>query len=109
MAAQLRVGRKDSDAARIAKELRKRRGMLFTFLRPPRVPYHNNGVANAIRQGVLIWRVSGGRRTWAGAHVLERLLTVYRTCRKRGVSFRDRLITTLMGPGPPLPLVCPQT
>lgn len=109
MAALLRVDWKDPDAVRIAKELRKRRGMLFTFLRTPGVPYHNNGAENAIRQGVLIRKVSGGRRTWAGARVLERLLTVYRTCRKRGMSFRDRLLTTLMGPGPPLPSVRPQT
>ncbi len=108
MAALLRIEWKNPDAARISKELRKRRGMLFTFLRTPGVPYHNNAAENAIRQGELIRPVSGGRRTWAGAHVLKWLLTVYRTCRKRGVSFRDRLLTRLMGAGPPLPSVRPQ-
>ena len=109
MAALLRIDWKDADARRITKELRHRRGMLFTFLRKPGVPYHNNRAENAIRQGVLIRKVSGGRRTWAGARMLERLLTVYRTCRKRGVSFRDRVLTMLAGPGPPLPSVRPQS
>jgi transposase len=109
MAGLLREEWKDPDAARIAKELRKRRGMLFTFLRTPGVPYHNNGAENAIRQGVLIRKVSGGRRTWEGARILERLLTVYRTCRKLRVSFRDRMLNVLMGSGPPFPSARPQS
>jgi transposase len=109
MATLLREGWKDRDAVRIAKELRKRRGMLFTFVRTPGVPYHNNSAENAIRQGVLIRKVSGGRRTWEGARVLERLLTVYRTCRKLRVSFRDRMLNVLMGAGPPLPSARPQS
>jgi transposase len=83
--------------------------MLFTFVRTPGVPYHNNSAENAIRQGVLIRKVSGGRRTWEGARVLERLLTLYRTCRKLKVSFRDLMLNVLMGAGPPLPSVRPQS
>ncbi len=109
MATLLKVEWKDSDARRIAKELRHRQGMLFTFVRKPGVPWHNNAAENAIRQGVLIRKVSGGRRTWAGARVLERLLTVYRTCRKRGESFRDTVLNAVMGLGPPLPSVRPQS
>lgn len=109
MAALLRVEWNDSDAGRISKELRKRQGMLFTFLRTPGVPYHNNAAENAIRQGVLIRKVRGGRRTWEGARVLERLLTVYRTCRKLSVSFRDRMLNVLIGSGPPLPSARPQS
>ena len=102
MAALLRVDWNDADARRIAKELRHRRGMLFTFLLQPGVPWNNNGAENAIRQGVLIRKVSGGRRTWNGARVLERLLTIYRTCRKRGESFRATMLNALTGTGPPL-------
>lgn len=69
----------------------------------------NNGAENAIRQGVLIRKVSGGRRTWGGARVLERLLTMYRTCRKLKVSFRNQMLSVLTGPGPPLPSSHPQT
>ncbi len=99
----------DADARRIAKELRRRLGMLFTVLRKPGVPWNNNGAENAIRQGVLIRKVSGGRRAWVGARVLERLLTVYRTSRKRGRSFREIVLNALMGPGSPLPSGRPQT
>lgn len=109
MVALLRVEWHDADARRIAKELRRRLGMLFTFLRKPGVPWNNNGAENAIRQGVLIRKISGGRRTWSGARVLERLLTVYRTSRKRGQSFREMVITALMGSNPPLPSVRPQS
>ncbi|EQD42359.1 transposase, partial [mine drainage metagenome] len=75
----------------------------------PGVPWNNNGAENAIRQGVLIRKVSGGRRTWSGARVLERLLTIYRTCRKRGESFRTTLLNALTGTGPPLSSVRPET
>ena len=109
MAVLLRADWNDPDARRIAKELLYRGGMLFTFVWKPGVPWNNNGAENAIRQGVLIRKVSGGRRTWAGARVLERLLTVYRTCRKRGESFRDTVLNSLMGTGPPLPSVRPQS
>ena len=112
MARLLRIEWKDPDARRIAKELRRRLGMLFTFVRTPGVPWNNNSAENAIRQGVLIRKISGGRRTWAGARVLEVLLTLYRTCRKRGESFRASALSalgcgTVHGTGPPSG--CPQT
>ncbi|MGI0131150.1 MAG: IS66 family transposase [Thermoplasmata archaeon] len=112
MGALLRVEWADTDAVRIGKELSRRKGMLFTFLLKPGVPWNNNGAENAIRQGVLIRKVSGGRRTWNGARALERLLTIYRTCRKQGVSFRDFILKTLAGgisPGVGPPSGCPQT
>jgi transposase len=87
MARHVREGWKDPDAARIAKELYHRRRMLFTFLEVPGVPFHNNDAESQVRQGVLYRKISGGRRSWTGAWVLERLLTVYRTCQKRGLEF----------------------
>lgn len=95
----LRVAWKDPDAVRIAKELRKRRVILFPFMRTPGVPYHNNRAENSIRQGVLFRKVSGGRRTWRGARVLERPLTSYRTCWKLSKFFRDRMLRILIGAG----------
>jgi transposase len=92
---------KDSDASRIAKELRHRRGQLFTFVIEPGVPWHNNEAETQIRQGVLFRKISGGRRSWMGAWVLERLLTVYRTCRKRGLEFLDVVGSALRGTGYP--------
>lgn len=61
--------------------------MLFTFLEVTGVPFHNNDAESQVRQGVLYRKISGGRRSWMGAWVLERLLTIHRTCQKRGVEF----------------------
>jgi transposase len=91
----------DPDAVRIAKELRKRRRMLFTFVVTPGVPWHNNEAESQVRQGVLFRKVSGGRRSWLGAWILERLLTVYRTCKKRELDFLGVVINALKGNGYP--------
>ncbi|MBN1167497.1 MAG: transposase, partial [Methanospirillaceae archaeon] len=78
---------KGEDAIRIAKELRKRQKMLFTFMKKEDVPWHNNDAERAIRQGVLHRKISGGRRTWAGADVFGILLSVYETSKKRKSRF----------------------
>ena len=88
---------RDPDAIRIAKELRSRRRMLFTFVTTPGVPWHNNSAESQIRQGVLFRKISGGRRSWLGAEILERLLSVYRTCKKRGTDFLHVVIEALKG------------
>ncbi|MGP8072923.1 MAG: hypothetical protein ACLPZM_07330, partial [Thermoplasmata archaeon] len=73
----------------------------FTFVTEPGVPWHNNEAETQIRQGVLFRKISGGRRSWMGAWVLERLLTVYRTCRKQGVEFLRVVGDALTGKGYP--------
>lgn len=88
---------KHPDAVRIAKELRKRVDMVFTFVRDPEVPYHNNGAENAIRQGVLHRKVSGGRRSWTGAEILAVLLSVFQSCRKGGERFTELIRDLYMG------------
>ncbi|MGA8537372.1 MAG: transposase [Thermoplasmata archaeon] len=92
---------KDSEAARIAKGLRHRQSMLFTFVLGPRVPWHNNEAESQVRQGVLFRKTRGGRRSWMGAWVLEQLLSVYRTCRKRGLEFLRVASDALHGVGYP--------
>ncbi|MGI0067592.1 MAG: hypothetical protein ACREB9_04105, partial [Thermoplasmata archaeon] len=47
MAAWLRIEWKDPDAVRIAKDLRRRKGMLFTLLRTPGVPCVNGAGRSA--------------------------------------------------------------
>jgi len=81
----------DGDTVRISKELRKRLDMLFTFMDHEGVPWHNNDAERAIRQGVLHRKISGGRRTWAGAGVFEVLLSTYETAKKRGDRFIERV------------------
>lgn len=75
------------DARRIAKELRSRIDQVFTFVRIPDVPWHNNEAERAIRQGVLHRKIAGGRQTWAGAARLHTLMSVFETCKKTGESF----------------------
>jgi transposase len=91
----------DRDAARISKELWSKRAMVFTFLRKPGVPWQNNLAENHVRQGVLYRKISGGRRSWHGAWVLERLMTVYRTCRMKGLNFLTVIRDALQGKGYP--------
>lgn len=87
----------DEDAVRIAKELRKRRSQLFTFVLDPEVPWHNNDAERQIRQGVLHRKTSGGRHTWIGADRFQVLLSVFETCKKTGRNFFDEVIKLLEG------------
>ncbi|MGI0129249.1 MAG: IS66 family transposase [Thermoplasmata archaeon] len=97
---------KDKDAARIADELGQRLGTLFTFVRDPGTSWNSNEAEREVRVAVVHRKVSGGRRTERGAWVLERLLTVWRTCAKRERRFWDVVTDRLgalpqAGPGPP--------
>jgi len=87
MEALLEKDRKDKDAIRISKELRRRLGMLFTFVEVEEVPWHNNDAERAIRKGVLARKISGGRRTWMGAEVFQVLLSISETAKKNRMNF----------------------
>lgn len=94
------------DAVRIAKELRSRIDMVFTFVRIVGVPWNNNEGERAIRQGVLHRKIAGGRRTWGGASTFHTLLSVFETCKKSGenfVAFVDRLARQATLPGSATP------
>ena len=80
---------RDPDAVRIANELGQRLGTLFTFVRDPGVSWNSNEAEREVRVAVVHRKLSGGRRTARGAWVLERLLTVWRTCAKRERRFWD--------------------
>jgi hypothetical protein len=73
--------------------------MVFTFLRKPGIAWHNNLAENRVRQGVLYRKTSGRRRSWSGARILERLMSVYRTCRSRGLNFVEVVRDALRGKG----------
>ncbi len=64
-------------------------------------PWHHNEAENHLLPGVLFRKIGGGGRSWRGAWILERLWTVYRTCRKRGVEFLDVASSALQGNGYP--------
>jgi transposase len=89
------------DAVRIAGTLERylERDEVFTFVRVPGVPWHNNASERAIRKGVHHRKVSGGRRSWQGARRLEVLLSVYETCKQQGESFRALVRDALVPEG----------
>ena len=96
---------KDEDAVHLAKEIGHRLGMLFTFVRIPGTPWNSNGVEGEMRKVAVIRNNSGGRKTETGVWVFERILTVWRTCQKRGLRFwvvvMEKLGAVQSGPGPP--------
>ena len=52
----------------------------------------------AIRFGVILRKVWGGSRTWAGARAQSVLMSVWRTCWQQGRSALDFLSQLLRGP-----------
>ncbi len=101
---------RDADAVRIADELGQRLETLFTFVRDPGTSWNSNEAEREVRVAVVHRKISGGRRTKRGAWVLERLLTVWRTCAKREHRFWEVVsarLGTLPQPGPGPPSVGP--
>jgi transposase len=74
------------------------RGDLFTFLRQPGLDATNWRAELAIRFGVILRKVWGGNRTWAGARAQSVLMSVWRTCWQHGRSALDFLSQLLRGP-----------
>jgi transposase len=58
----------------------------------------------AIRFGVILRKVWGGNRTWAGARAQAVLMSVWRTCRQQGRGALDFLSRLLRGQATPLAL-----
>jgi transposase len=82
---------------RLAKHLWAHRGELFTFLRQPGLDATNWRAELAIRFGVILRKVWGGSRTWAGARAQAVLMSVWRTCWQQGCSALDFLSQHLRG------------
>src|SRR5215467_1021910 len=71
---------------RLAQHLWAHRDDLFTFLRQPGLDATNWRAELAIRFGVILRKVWGGNRTWAGARAQAILMSVWRTSWQRGRS-----------------------
>src|SRR5437660_409273 len=76
---------------RLAQHVWAHRGDLFTFLRQPGLDATNWRAELAIRFGVILRKVWGGSRTWAGARAQVVLMSVWRTCWQQGRSALDFL------------------
>ena len=91
---------------RLAQHLWYHRDELFTFLRQPGLDATNWRAELAIRFGVILRKVWGGSRTWAGARAQSVLMSVWRTCWQQGRSALDFLNQLLRGTPVPLALPC---
>src|SRR5262245_10827879 len=73
--------------------LLKYRDKLFTFLRHDGVPWNNNNAENAVRQFAYYRDGNPGRLQEPGLKDYLVLLSLYQTCRYRGVSFLKFLLS----------------
>ncbi|MGH2803356.1 MAG: IS66 family transposase [Thermoleophilaceae bacterium] len=91
---------RDPATRRLVAHLRTERPALFTFLEHTGVQATNWRAEQAIRPAVVIRKVWGGHRTWAGARVGQRLMSLIRTCRQRGLDPLTQLVALQRAPGP---------
>jgi transposase len=77
---------------------------VFTFLYRPGLDATNWRAELAIRFGVILRKVWGGNRTWAGARAQAVLMSVWRTCWQQGRNAVDFLSGLLRGRAIPLAL-----
>ncbi len=90
---------------RLAAHLWKHFTDLFTFLHYPTLDATNWRAELAIRFGVILRKVWGGNRTWAGGRAQGVLMSVWRTCWQQGRNALDFLSGLLRGQ--PVPLAVP--
>jgi transposase len=89
---------------RFAQHLWTHRDDLFTFLRQPGLDATNWRAELAIRFGVILRKVWGGSRTWAGAWAQSVLMSVWRTCWQQGRMALD-FLSQLLRDGPVAPVL----
>ena len=75
-ALQRRLRDLQAENERLAQHLWAHRDDLFTFLRQPGLDATNWRAELAIRFGVMLRKVWGGNRTWAGARAQSILMSV---------------------------------
>jgi hypothetical protein len=70
---------------------------LLLVLDRPKTPLHNNLSENDIREYVKRRKVSGGTRSENGRRRRDTFISLKKTCRKPGVSFRQYLSDRISG------------
>src|SRR4029077_18822146 len=75
------------------KRLLKNEGKLFTFLDHNGVPWNNNNAEHAVKAFAYYRRVSDGKMREDGLCDYLVLLSIYQTCKYRGVSFLKFLLS----------------
>ena len=71
----------------------KYREKLFTFLRHDGVPWNNNNAEHAFRPFAYYRSTSDGQMTEIGLRDYLVLLSIYQTCKYRGISFLRFLVS----------------
>lgn len=79
----------------IIKKVKRQQPRILTFVEHPDVPFHNNYAEYLIRIGVLKRKISGGSVSAEGAESYAILLSIYVTCKLRGISFPKYLKESL--------------
>lgn len=69
------------------KKIRDCKAELLLVLDHPDIPLHNNASESDIREFVTKRKVSGGTRSDAGRDARDTFISLYKTCRKLGISF----------------------
>jgi transposase len=92
---------------RLAQHVWSHRDDLFTLLRHPGLDATNRRAELAIRFGMILRKVWGGSRTWAGARAQSVLMSVWWTCWQQGRADVDFLSQLLRGTPVPLTSPCP--
>lgn len=77
---------------------------LLLVLERPEVPLHNNISENSIRIYVTKRKIHGGTRSELGRQCRDTFMSLKKTCRKSGISFREYILDRLADKGsiPPL-------
>jgi transposase len=85
---------------RFRNHLLRHRHQLLTFLYEEDLEATNWPAEQAIRPAVVNRKVFGGNRTWAGAHALEVLASLFATCRQNAIDGLTLLSNLLRTPTP---------
>jgi hypothetical protein len=80
-------------AQKYQRRLIKYRDKLFTFLEHDGVPWNNNNAEHAIRHFANYRVITNGKMTETGLNDYLVLLSIYQTCRYKGISFLQFLLS----------------
>jgi len=75
------------------KRIMKYRGDLFTFLDYDGIPWNNNNAEHAVKHFAKYRRLANGRFAERGLRDYLKLLSVYETCKYKGVRFLEFLLS----------------
>ena len=75
----------------------KNKKELLLVLDRPEIPLHNNMSENPIRSFVTKRKIHGGTRSETGRRCRDTFISLKKTCRKLGISFREYLFDRLSG------------